>query len=81
MQSLVQVVSEIIDLSNFQRGQIMGAHLVGVLRTKVFMIMTAYTQHCKTSSAKKIVGENQGIHLEDSISTKNDHRTSQSQNP
>jgi hypothetical protein len=54
------------DLSDFERGQIVGAHLagttvtktaiiVGVPRVTVSKVMSAYTNHGKTAS----VGENQ----------------------
>uniref|UniRef100_A0A672MR36 Uncharacterized protein n=1 Tax=Sinocyclocheilus grahami TaxID=75366 RepID=A0A672MR36_SINGR len=78
------------DLSDFQKGQIMGAHLRGAsvnltaqlfLSTTLFRIMTAYTKHGKTSSAKNSgqklkvnYSANLIIHIEDSISTQNDHR-------
>ena len=52
------------DLSDFQRGQIVGAHLagtsvtktgtlLGVSRAAVSKVMTAYTNHGETPSAKK----------------------------
>jgi transposase len=52
------------DLSNFQRGQTVGAHLAGtsvtktatlfsVSRATVSKVMRAYTNHGKTSSAKR----------------------------
>uniref|UniRef100_A0A672QTQ3 Uncharacterized protein n=1 Tax=Sinocyclocheilus grahami TaxID=75366 RepID=A0A672QTQ3_SINGR len=50
------------DLSDFQKGQVIGACLPGasvtlsVLRTTVFIIMAAYTKHGKNSSANKNSG-------------------------
>jgi len=56
------------DLSDFQGGQIVGARLAGLSVTKlatllgvsrraaVSRVMTAYTNHGKTSSAKRISG-------------------------
>jgi IS30 family transposase len=52
------------DLPNFERGQIVGAHLAvtsvtktatlfGVQRTTVSKVMSAYTNHGKPTSAKK----------------------------
>jgi len=52
------------ELSHFQRGQIVGSHLaaasvrkmatlLGVSRTAVYKVMTAHTNHRKTSSAKR----------------------------
>jgi NADH:ubiquinone oxidoreductase subunit E len=52
------------ELSHFQRGQIAGSHLaaasvskmatlLGVFRTAVYKVMIAYTNHRKTSSAKR----------------------------
>jgi transposase len=55
------------DLSDFQRGQIVGAHLAGASVTKmtvllgasrasVLSVVTAYTNHGTTSSAEKNIG-------------------------
>jgi hypothetical protein len=55
------------DLSNFQTGQVIGAHLAGasvtkmanlwgVFRAAVLKVMTAYTYHGKTSSANRNSG-------------------------
>ena len=55
------------DLSDFQRGQIVGARVVGasvtktvtslgVSRAAVSEVMKAYTNHGKTSSAKRNIG-------------------------
>ena len=55
-------------LSHFQRGQIVGVHLaapsiiktatlLGVSRAAVSKVMTAYTNHGKTSSAKNNNGQ------------------------
>jgi hypothetical protein len=52
------------DLSDFQRGQIVGAYLAGACVTKlanlfsvstaaVLKVVTAYTNHGKTSSARR----------------------------
>jgi hypothetical protein len=52
------------ELSDFERAQIVGAHLAGVsvtrtatllglLRVTVSMIMSAYMNHAKTASAKR----------------------------
>jgi hypothetical protein len=52
------------DLSDFERGQIIGAHLngasmiktvtlLGVLQVTVSKVMSAYTHHGKTISAKR----------------------------
>jgi transposase len=57
------------DLSDFQRGQIVGAHLagssvikiatlLGVTRAAVFEVMTAYTNYGRTSSAERNSGRN-----------------------
>lgn len=64
---LVQALSEMGNLYDFQNEQIMGAclagasvtltaKLFGILRTRVFMIMTAYTEHSKASSVKNNSG-------------------------
>uniref|UniRef100_A0A673KA24 Uncharacterized protein n=1 Tax=Sinocyclocheilus rhinocerous TaxID=307959 RepID=A0A673KA24_9TELE len=59
---IIWAVCEMSDLSDFQKGQIIGACLPGasvtlsVLRTTVFMIMAAYTKHGKNSSANKNSG-------------------------
>jgi len=56
------------DLSDFQRGQIVGAHLagtsvtktatlLGVSRAAVYKVMTKYTHHGRTSSAKRNSGQ------------------------
>jgi hypothetical protein len=58
------------DLSNFERGQVIGEHLagasvsktdtlLGVWRVTVSKVMSAYTNHGKTTSAKRDSGENQ----------------------
>jgi hypothetical protein len=55
------------DLSDFERGQIIGAHLagasviktatlLGVLRVTVSKVMSAFTNHAKTTSAKRNSG-------------------------
>jgi len=67
------------DLSDFQRGQIIGARLagasviktvilLGVSRTAVSKVMTAYTYRGKTLSAKKNIGQAQKL-------SERDHRT------
>jgi hypothetical protein len=54
-------------LSDFERGQIVGAHLagdsvtktatlLGILRVTVSKVMLAYTNHGKTTSVKKNSG-------------------------
>uniref|UniRef100_A0A671MTF9 Uncharacterized protein n=1 Tax=Sinocyclocheilus anshuiensis TaxID=1608454 RepID=A0A671MTF9_9TELE len=61
-------------MSDLQKGQIIGAFFF-------FMIMTAYTKHGKTSSAKKNSGQNLKVndranlnfHLEKPFSTKTDY--------
>jgi len=56
------------DFSDFQRGQIVGAYLtgaslnktatlLGVSRAAISKVMMAYTNHGKTSSAKKYSGQ------------------------
>ena len=56
------------DLSDFQRGQIVGAHLagayvtetstlLGVSRAAVSRVMTTYTNHGRTSSANRNSGQ------------------------
>ena len=56
------------DISNFQRGQIVGAHLagesvtkttnrLGVSRTAVSNVMMTYTNHWRTLSAKRSSGQ------------------------
>jgi predicted transcriptional regulator len=58
------------DLPDFERGQIVGGHLAGASVTKtatllgvstarVSKVMLAYTNHGKTTSAKRNSGENQ----------------------
>jgi IS30 family transposase len=55
------------DLSNFERGQIVGAHLagasvtktatlLGVSRVTVSKVISAYMNHVKTTSAKRNSG-------------------------
>jgi predicted transcriptional regulator len=55
------------DLSDFERGQIIGAHLagasvtktatlLGVLRATVSKVISAYTNHGETTSAKRSSG-------------------------
>jgi hypothetical protein len=55
------------DMSDFERGQIVGAHLAGALVTKtatllgvsretVSKVMSAYTNHGKTTSANRNSG-------------------------
>jgi vacuolar-type H+-ATPase catalytic subunit A/Vma1 len=55
------------DLSHFERGQIIGAYfagasvtktvtLLGVSRATVFKVMSAYTNHEKITSVKRISG-------------------------
>jgi hypothetical protein len=67
------------DLSNFERGQIIGAHLAGASVTKtatllrasrvsVSKVMSAYMNHGKTTSAK-------GNNGQKSASTERDHCT------
>jgi transposase len=57
-----------VDLSDFKSGQIVGAHLAGasvtkmatllcVSRAAISKVMTAYTNHGKTSSAKRNGGQ------------------------
>ncbi len=64
------------ELSDFRKGQIMGAcltgasvnltaQLFGVLETTVFMIMNAYTKHGKTSLEKKNSGQKQKVNDRD----------------
>jgi transposase len=66
------------DLSNFERGQIIGAlltgasvmktaKLLGVLRSAVSKVMSAYTNHGKTTSAKRNSGRKSTL-------TERDHR-------
>jgi transposase len=66
------------DLSGFERGQIVGAHLagasvkitatlVGVLRATVSKLMWAYTNHGKTTSVKRNSGRKSAL-------TERDHR-------
>jgi hypothetical protein len=56
------------DLTNFERGQIIGAHLaaafvtknatlLGVLRARVSKVMLAYMNHEKTTSEKQKSGQ------------------------
>jgi predicted transcriptional regulator len=58
------------DLSNLERGQIVGAHLAGASVTKtatllegstaaVSKVMSAYTDHVKTTSAKRDSDKNE----------------------
>jgi hypothetical protein len=65
------------DLSNFERGQIVGACvagasvtktviLLGVSRATVFKVMSAYTNHGKTTSAK---GQWEKINIDRKISS------------
>jgi predicted transcriptional regulator len=78
---------EMGDLPNFERGQIVGAHLagasvtktatlLGVSRVTVSKVMSAYTNHAKTSAKRNSGGKlaqvtaELNIHLEDPVSTK-----------
>jgi hypothetical protein len=65
------------DLSGFVRGRILGvrlagasgtktATLVGVLRTIVFKVMSVYTNHGKTTSAKRNNGRKSALTERDS---------------
>jgi transposase len=58
------------DLPNFESGQIIDVHLagasvtktatsLGVLRGTVSKVISAYTNHGKTTSAKRNIGKNQ----------------------
>jgi predicted transcriptional regulator len=57
-----------VELTHFQRGQIVGAHLpgasvsktdplLGISRAAVSKVMTAYTNHWKTSSDERNSGQ------------------------
>jgi len=70
------------DLSDFQRGRIVGVRLagasvtktatsLGVYRAAISKVMTAYTNHGKTSSAKRSSGRKPKL-------SERDHRTSKS---
>jgi hypothetical protein len=60
------------ELSDFQRGQTVGAHLaggsvtkmttlLGASRKSVLSVMTTYTNHGKMSSAEKNIGRKQKL--------------------
>jgi hypothetical protein len=77
--SACERIGKIGDLSDFERGQIVGARLagasvtktatlLGVLRAIVSKVMLAYTNHGKTMSAKTNSGRN-------SSPTERDRRT------
>lgn len=63
-------------MSDFEKGQIVEAHLAGasvpltaqlfgVLRTTVFTFVIAYTKHGKTSLAKKNTGQQPKVNIKD----------------